>query len=57
LKFESSHPGKSDSNFHVPGEDSAVSSCAAVRQTSQKLAVQLAMYGRESDCGQETIQP
>ena len=30
-KFESCHPGRSDSNFDVPGEDSAAASCVAVR--------------------------
>jgi hypothetical protein len=38
LKFASSHPGRSDSNFDVPGEDSAASSCTSVQCLSGAFA-------------------
>ena len=38
LKFASSHPGRSDSNFDVPGEDSAASSCTSVQSLSGAFA-------------------
>jgi len=55
LKFESSHPGKSDSNFDVPGEDSAASSCAAVQ--AQKIAVQLACMDEKATAARKRSSP